>query len=104
MRKSTTPMTDQPTSELHARIREKKILLGFSTETGAASVAELGGLLGFDISWLDLEHFNADWHQAQAFCTASERGGAIPMLRIPAAERNYVMHGLETGAKIIIVP
>jgi 4-hydroxy-2-oxoheptanedioate aldolase len=94
----------EPQSELHARIREKKLLVGTTCETGAPMIAELCGIVGGDIIWLDLEHGTAGWRDAQAFCQAAQAGGALPALRVPGAERTHIMHALEIGAKLVIVP
>lgn len=92
------------TSELHARIQEKKLLLGVGIDSLHPANVELAGLLGFDLAWGDLEHGTGSPHQAELFCIAAKAGGMLPILRIPAAERPFIMLALEAGARLISVP
>jgi 2-keto-3-deoxy-L-rhamnonate aldolase RhmA len=96
-------MSEQP-SELHAMIDRRKVLLGAACDSVSPVAAELAGMLGFDCVWADLEHGPADWRDAQTFCQGAKAGGALPILRIPSADRNHVLHALDIGAGIVVVP
>ena len=61
-------------------------------------------MLGFDVVWADLEHGPADWRDAQNFCMAAKAGGARSILRVQSADRNHVLHALDVGAEIVVVP
>ena len=93
-----------PLSDLHARIAEKKVLFGCAIESLAPATVELAGELGFDIVWADLEHFGASPERVEMFCIAARAGGAWPLVRVPWVERPYVMHALESGARLITAP
>ena len=92
------------TSELHDRIRGKKFLLGVGIESLHPANVELAGMLGFDLAWGDLEHGTCSPHQAELFCIAAKAGGMMPILRIPLAERPFIMLALEAGARLISIP
>src|SRR4051812_18492681 len=91
-------------SELHALIGRRKVLLGAACDSVSPVAAELAGILGFDCVWADLEHGPADWRDAQTFCQGAKAGGALSMLRIQSADRNHVLHALDIGASIVVVP
>lgn len=92
------------TSELHDRIQRKKLLLGVGVDSLYPSNVELAGMVGFDLAWADLEHGTGSPHQAEMFCIAAKAGGMLPILRIPSAERSFIMLGLEAGARLISIP
>jgi 4-hydroxy-2-oxoheptanedioate aldolase len=91
-------------SELHRRIAEKKLLFGTCCDSGSPVGAELAGLCGFDVTWLDLEHGTGSWASALSFCQASILSGAIPMVRVPDATRASILHALDLGANIVLIP
>jgi 2-keto-3-deoxy-L-rhamnonate aldolase RhmA len=80
------------------------VLLGAACDSVSPVAAELAGMLGFDCVWADLEHGPADWRDAQTFCQGAKAGGATADLRIPSAERHHVLHALDIGATIVVVP
>jgi len=91
-------------SELHDRIQAKKLLLGVGIESMHPPTVELAGMVGFDLAWGDLEHGTGSPHQAELFCIAAKAGGMLPILRIPFAERPFIMLGLEAGARLLSIP
>ncbi len=93
-----------PTSELHARIEAKKVLVGCSVESFSPSHAEMAGMLGFDIVWADLEHMSGSSHHVELFCIGAKAGGALPIIRVPFADRTHIMRPLEAGARLISIP
>ena len=97
-------MNKPMTSELHDRIQQKKLLLGAGIDSMHPANVELAGMLGFDVAWGDLEHGTGSPHQAELFCIAAKAGGMLPILRIPIAERPFIMLALEAGARLISVP
>jgi 2-keto-3-deoxy-L-rhamnonate aldolase RhmA len=96
-------MADE-TSELHALVNRKKVLLGAASDSVSPVSAELAGMIGFDCVWADLEHGPADWREAQTFCQGAKAGGAKSILRIQSADRNHILHALDVGANIVVVP
>jgi 2-keto-3-deoxy-L-rhamnonate aldolase RhmA len=97
------PDDDQP-SQLHALIDRRKTLIGCACDSVSPVAAELAGMLGFDAVWADLEHGPADWRDAQVFCQAAKAGGAQAILRVQSADRNHVLHALDVGANVVVVP
>ena len=97
-------MSQSDSSQLHALIRDKKVLLGCGCDSVSPVAAELAGMLGFDAVWADLEHGPADWRDAQIFCQAAKAGGALTILRVQSGARNHVLHALDIGANIVVVP
>src|SRR4029078_402134 len=91
-------------SELHSLIARHKVLLCAACDSVSPIAAELAGMLGFDCVWADLEHGPADWRDAQTFCQGARSGGALPILRIQSADRNHVLHALDIGATMVVVP
>jgi 4-hydroxy-2-oxoheptanedioate aldolase len=92
------------TSELHERIKTKKLLRAAGIESMHPANVELAGMLGFDLVWGDLEHGTGSPHQAELFCIAAKAAGMLPVVRIPFAERPFIMLALEAGARLISIP
>jgi len=64
----------------------------------------MAGMLGYDLVWADLEHCSIGPREAQTFCLGAKAGGALPVLRIPSADRAHILHALEAGARLVVVP
>lgn len=94
----------KPISELDAKLQTGKILLGVGIETASASSAEMAGMLGFDLVWIDVEHGSPSAQQVETCCIGAKAGGAWPMVRIPSADRTHVLRALEAGARLVVVP
>jgi 4-hydroxy-2-oxoheptanedioate aldolase len=90
--------------DLHELIQEHSVLLGCCIDSASPGIAELAGMLGFHFVWGDLEHLSVDLALAENFCRGADAGGALPMLRIAGANREHVLHALEAGARIVVVP
>lgn len=80
------------------------ILKGAACVTGSPKIAEMAGLLGFDMVWIEVEHGGASYSEVEDLCRATEAGGAIPVVRVPDNGRENVLRALEAGGKIIVVP
>jgi 2-keto-3-deoxy-L-rhamnonate aldolase RhmA len=85
-------------------LAENQVLSACYVDTVSPSVAEMAGMLGYDIVWCDLEHGSATWPDVLHFCRAADAGGALPLMRIPDAQRVHVLHALDAGARIVVVP
>ena len=79
-------------------------MLGATIESDSPATAELAAMIGYDLVWIDMEHHGVDLLPAQTLFQAAKAGGALTILRVPSAERPYVLGGLERGADILIVP
>lgn len=86
------------------QIEKKGTLLGCAIDSASPAVAELAGLVGFDVVWADMEHRWVNPERIEDFCRGARAGGAIPMVRIPCASRDYILHALDAGAAIVVVP
>jgi 4-hydroxy-2-oxoheptanedioate aldolase len=93
-----------PVSELNKLIERKKVLIGCSIESFSANYAEMAGMLGFDLVWGDLEHMSGSPHHVESFCIGAKAGGALPIIRIPFAERTHVLRALDAGARLLSIP
>jgi len=85
-------------------IPERGVLLGCCIDSASPAIAELAGILGFDFVWADLKHLSVDRTQAENFCRGAKAGGALSLLRAPGAERDHILHALEAGANLVVVP
>jgi 4-hydroxy-2-oxoheptanedioate aldolase len=82
----------------------KGALRGAACITGSLKVAEMAGMLGFDLVWIEVEHGGASFGDVEDLCRATEAGGAIPVVRVSNHGRENVLRALEAGGKIIVVP
>jgi len=90
--------------DFDALVAERALLLGCAIDSGDAAVAEMAGLLGYDIVWADLEHSTIDYRDAECFCRGARAGGALPLLRVGGSSREQILRALECGARIVVVP
>jgi len=91
-------------SDLDQLLKKKPTLLGCGIDSASPAIAEMAGMLGYDIVWADLEHASIDHKLSEEFCRGARAGGAMPMLRIPDSSRCHVLHALEAGARFVVVP
>ena len=89
---------------IESLLRERGVLIGCGVDSASPAIAEMAGMLGFSVVWGDLEHLGIDRSRAETFCRGAKAGGALALLRIPGAERDHVLHALEAGANIVVVP
>ena len=81
-----------------------RILRGAACVTGSPKIAEMAGLIGFDMVWIEVEHGGASYTEVEDLCRATNAGGAIPVVRVPDYKRENVLRALEAGGKMIVVP
>jgi 4-hydroxy-2-oxoheptanedioate aldolase len=91
-------------SKLQRILAAKPVLLGSAIESGSPAFVEIAGRLGFDVAWLDLEHYRHSPHDVAAFCTACAASGSMPLLRIADASRESILPALEAGATFVVIP
>ena len=95
---------ETPTSDLHDLLERRPVLFGAACDSVSPVAAELAGMLGYDVVWADLEHGPATWREAQVFCQAAKAGGALALLRVPSASRSDILHALDVGTNVVVVP
>ncbi|HWB55249.1 MAG TPA: aldolase/citrate lyase family protein [Tepidisphaeraceae bacterium] len=80
------------------------LLRAVAIYSGAARLAEMAALMGFDAIWIEMEHGPADFNQVESLCVSIERGGALPIVRVPDLQRHHILRSLEVGGRVIVVP
>jgi 2-keto-3-deoxy-L-rhamnonate aldolase RhmA len=96
------PIPDRdPFFDEHDRPRK---LFGVGLPSASCRLAELAGRIGYQTTWIDVEHGGARGAEIESLCRASEVGGAVPAVRISSACREHVLQALEAGARLVIVP
>jgi len=83
---------------------KSRTLKGVSILSGSARLAELAGLVGFDVVWVDMEHGSSDFNNAESICVSGQAAGIIPLIRTCDSQRTHILRSLEAGAKIVVVP
>ncbi len=83
---------------------DSRALKGAACITGSLKIAEMAGMIGFDMVWIEVEHGGASFADVEDLCRATEAGGAIPVVRVSDGGRDNVLRALEAGGKIIVVP
>lgn len=81
-----------------------RALIGCAVCSGSARLAELAIRVGFDVTWIDMEHASANLATAEALCVATEAAGGIPLIRTMGYQRDHILRALEVGGRIIVVP
>ncbi len=86
-----------------ARLQARETLIGSLVTLGAADVAEVMSLVGFDYLWIDAEHSSMSFAQTQGMIQAVS--GRCPCLvRVPENKEVWIKKALDTGCAGIIVP
>lgn len=77
---------------------------GTAIVTGSPRLAELAALVGFETVWIEMEHGQISYDQAEAMCVAAQGAGSTATIRISSIQRQHVLRALEVGADIILSP
>jgi 2-dehydro-3-deoxyglucarate aldolase/4-hydroxy-2-oxoheptanedioate aldolase len=88
---------------LRKRLWAGELLIGTIISLGAAEVAELISLLGFDWLFVDLEHSALDMAAAQAILQAASPTTPC-LVRVPVNDEVWVKKCLDLGPAGLIVP
>lgn len=59
---------------------------------------------GYDFIWTEMQHAQRDWDQAARMWRTCPHAGAVPGVRVAAAEEREIQHALDAGALVIAVP
>jgi len=90
--------------DLAELVDRKGVLLGCAVDTGVPQLVEIAGRVGYDFIWIDLEHCPRDGSALEAFCMACDLNGALSTMRVADASRKSILHALELGTRIIVIP
>ncbi len=96
-------------AELKARplkeiLDRQPVLLGCALDSAVPAFVEMAGQVGYDVVWLDLEHYRRSPREIEAFCIACDASGALPLLRVAGASRDAILPALEMGARFVVIP
>lgn len=83
---------------------QPRVLYGAAINSGSPRAAELVGRVGFDVVWIEMEHASADLRTAEVMCVAAQAGGAVPLIRTVGIHREHILHAVEVGGRIVVVP
>lgn len=85
-------------------IASNRKLFGCWLELPSPAVAEIMGLVGYDLVVIDLEHGPAALHDATDMMRALAPSGTGAMVRVPANDRAFIKRVLDQGPDGIMVP
>jgi 2-dehydro-3-deoxyglucarate aldolase/4-hydroxy-2-oxoheptanedioate aldolase len=94
-------MRSNPVKE--ALARGEAALGTMVTEFTTPGIARLAAGAGADFVLFDLEHSGYDYDRMRGVLAAAEASAAVPFLRVPDADYNYVARGLDIGALGVMV-
>jgi 4-hydroxy-2-oxoheptanedioate aldolase len=89
---------------LKRRILAGQQSFGVWLQSGSPTFAEIAGLVGLDFVIIDQEHGPGDLQSAIDMMRAVSREGTTAMIRVPAADPNYLKRIVDAGAQAILVP
>jgi len=79
-------------------------LLGVCAHTYHPAFAEMVGMVGFDVLWIEGEHLPVSVAQAADLCRIAAGVGLLTMIRVPDARRDSVLKAAECGPDILLLP
>ncbi len=91
-------------NDIRSKLQRGEPSVGCWLQLPSSDVAEIVGAAGFDWVAVDAEHGAIDPAQYPDIFRAIELGGALPLVRVPAAEEVACRRALDAGAGGVIVP
>lgn len=79
-------------------------LIGVGVYSASTMLTELAIKCGFETVWIEMEHGSVDFKHVEHLCLATEASGGYSTVRVADAQRAHILHALEMGARIVIVP
>lgn len=92
------------TDKLREKLAKGETIFGCHTSWGGAMVAEMYGVAGFDVIWIDTEHGNIDPKEVQNTLVGARAGGIPAFVRVPWHNGVLAKPLLDLGADGIIFP
>ena len=86
------------------KTRRGEVTLGCFVGLGSANVVELLGHAGIQWLVLETEHNGLDSAEVEHLLRAANTTPAVPIVRVPSANRVYIQRALDLGAMGVIVP
>lgn len=90
--------------DLEELLQRKGVLLGCAVDSGVLSFVEFSGRLGYDLTWIDLEHYSRSGSLLESFCITCEASGVLSTMRLSDASRTSILQALELGIRIVVIP
>ena len=97
-------MTALKTNPVRENLQAGGTSLGCFLGLESSSVAEMLGHAGFEWLMIEAEHNALDMAQVQDMIRAVNTTPAVPLVRIPSADRVFIQRVLDVGAMGIMVP
>jgi 4-hydroxy-2-oxoheptanedioate aldolase len=98
-------MPYQPRRGLRASLRSGEALFGLLALSGSAQLVEMGGFLGLDFAFLDLEHTDGiDTAGILHLVRAADAAGLPSLVRVAGGTADEIQRVLDYGAAGICVP
>lgn len=89
---------------LRKKIAEGKLCLGTGITFNDSAIAELVGEVGFDFTWIDMEHGPFGLETALQHVTATRGTGAAPFVRAPYKHVDEIKPVVDLAPAAIVVP
>lgn len=87
------------------RLRAGKYVVFFNpTPFCSSKLIEIGGLIGLDGVWIDMEHQDYDYNTVSQMCLACRATGIEPMIRVRKSGNDCIYRAFECGGTGIMVP
>jgi len=98
-------MESGPTpGSFRARLRDGEILTAIFSIIPSPIVVEILALAGFEAVIVDMEHGPTSLGDLPPLIMAVERGGAVPIVRVPECSEHVIGAVLDIGAAAVLVP
>ena len=92
------------TNRLKQRLAGGEQLAGLWLQSGAATLAEIAVLAGFEVVLVDNEHGPASLETTLELVRAIEAAGGMPIVRVPWNDAVYLKRLLDLGAASVMIP
>lgn len=91
-------------TSLKSKLKNNGTAIGCWLSTSSSDIAEAMASCGFDWLAVDMEHGTTTIDSIPAIFAATERGGVIPLVRLPCADPYLARSLLDAGAQGLIIP
>ncbi len=92
-----------PENTLKRKLAGAAVVLGANLQLDSPWLVEMVSLAGFDYVMLDGEH-GLVWGELPRLVLAADAAGITVLVRVPSADRGFLIQALESGAGGVMVP
>lgn len=96
-----------PRTTLAEHLRDGRTVLGARTVTTSPTMVEVYGHMGFDFTWLDLEHCGGspyDTGLLEQYTRSADVADIDLLVRLPTGAPSIVRKVLDTGVRSLLIP